>query len=187
MSVFRRNLSLILILGFAVGVLSFSFLTARAENSTINITLYEGDKVTSDYGFGSSADNITSPGPQLDFHVGDVVNMTVVNVGTMQHAWEITTEKSTSSQVLFNAAINPTTYLSPGQSGSVMFSVTQAGDFYYVCTYPGHIQLGMWGNVHVTGAIPEFPAGGLALGMIALFLTATAVYLARAKRTRPSL
>ncbi len=33
------------------------------------------------------------------------------------------------------------------QAGSVIFTVTKSGNFYYVYQIPGHVQLGMWGSV----------------------------------------
>lgn len=118
------------------------------------VTLYEGDKVVNgnaQYVFGLSQSSMTSPGPTLNFTVGDVVSITVNNVGTMPHNWALVDAKSTTANVLFTAQIasgsNP---IAQGSSGTVVFKVTQAGNFFYICQVPGHVALGMWGNVVVS-------------------------------------
>jgi uncharacterized cupredoxin-like copper-binding protein len=120
----------------------------------VTVDLYGGALAnptsTADYGFGLSANDLTSPGPTLNFTVGDVVKVTFHNVGTLPHSFEINTQNSTNGQVLFNSEINPGTYVQPGQTGTVTFTVDQAGDFYYICPVPGHADLGMWGHVTIT-------------------------------------
>ncbi|MCW3994826.1 MAG: plastocyanin/azurin family copper-binding protein [Candidatus Bathyarchaeota archaeon] len=116
----------------------------------IQVTLYAGEVSSTTYGFGNTSTSITSPGPTLTFKQGQEYTVTVHNDGALPHSWEINTQNSTSGQVLFNSEINPGTYISPGQSGSVTFTPTQTGNFYYICPVPGHAELGMWGNVVVT-------------------------------------
>ena len=115
------------------------------------LTLYAGEVSTAAYGFGNTAISIaTAPnGPTLQLKEGQSYTMTVTNSGTMPHAWEITRDKTTST-VLFGAQIDPTSYISPGASGSVTFTPTEVGTFYYICPVPGHVALGMWGTVIVT-------------------------------------
>jgi hypothetical protein len=84
--------------------------------------------------------------------------MTVNNVGTMDHSWEISSSKSATTSPLWGAGIDLTNYIPPGGSGSVTFTPTQTGNFYYLCTFPGHVDLGMWGNVKVTSTVPEYPS-----------------------------
>jgi len=116
----------------------------------VSMTLYAGQVSTTQYGFGNTATSITSPGPTLTFTVGDVVNMTVFNAGTMPHNWALTTSNSTSAKVLFGAQIDSGSVPIPvNETGSVIFKVTKAGDYYYICQVPDHVQLGMWGNVVV--------------------------------------
>ena len=125
----------------------------QPQTAVKNMTLYEGEILVNNQtrgAFGLSANNLTSPGPTLNFTVGDMVNMTVVNVGTLPHAWQMATQLNASLTALFNASIAPTTYMQAGQNGSVVFNVTQAGSFNYFCPVPGHIALVMWGNVTVT-------------------------------------
>jgi hypothetical protein len=77
-----------------------------------------------------------------------VVNMTLINVGQMSHDWALVTANQTSASVLFHAQIASGTFpLATNQTGSIIFTVTKSGNFYYVCQVPGHVQLGMWGSV----------------------------------------
>ena len=77
--------------------------------------------------------------------------MTVFNVGTMGHNWALTNSNATDAKVLFGAQIGSGSNPIPiNQTGSVVFRVTKAGNYYYICQVPGHVQLGMWGNVVVS-------------------------------------
>ncbi len=122
------------------------------KTPTVTITLYAGEISNNKFGFGTTANNITSPGPTLRFKISDVVNVTLVNAGTMPHAFAITAEAKTGSSALFGATIassaNP---LSPGQSRSIVFAPSNAGSFYYICPVPGHAETGMYGSVIITG------------------------------------
>jgi uncharacterized cupredoxin-like copper-binding protein len=116
----------------------------------VSMTLYAGEVSLTAYGFGNSSTSITSPGPTLTFTVGDVVNMTVFNSGTMPHNWALVATKDTSGKVLFGAKIDSSSVpISVNETASVIFRVTKAGNYFYICQVPGHVQLGMWGNVVV--------------------------------------
>ena len=71
----------------AAAVLAGVAAPAAVPKPTVSATIYAGERALGEYGFGTTATNITSPGPTLTFKVGDVVNMTVFNVGTMPHNW----------------------------------------------------------------------------------------------------
>jgi uncharacterized cupredoxin-like copper-binding protein len=123
------------------------------KTPTVNILLYEGEITGSLYGFGNSSTTLTSPGPTLKFNTKDIVNITVVNVGKMPHAFAITNAAKTGAKVLFGAEIgsasNP---LPPGQRESVIFAPNTAGSsFYYICPVPGHAESGMYGSIIITG------------------------------------
>lgn len=140
-------IAIIVIVIVVVGVV-FVLMNPAAKGTPF--TLYAGEVNTAAYGFGNSASTITSnPGPTITLKQGTTYTMTVNNVGTMPHAWEISSQKATGS-MLFGAQIASTSYIQPGASGSVTFTPNQAGNFYYICPVPGHIALGMWGNVVVT-------------------------------------
>ena len=116
----------------------------------VSVTLYAGEVSSALFGFGNSATSITSPGPTLTFTVGDVVNMTVFNAGTMPHNWAIVASNDTSGKVLFGAKIDSGSVPIPvNETASVAFRVTKAGNYFYICQVPGHVQLGMWGSVVV--------------------------------------
>jgi len=122
--------------------------TTPLPKPNVTVTLYAGQVSLTAYGFGNSSTSITSPGPTLTFKVGDVVNMTVFNVGTMPHNWALVTTNQTSAPVLFGAQIDSGSVpLQMNQTGSVVFRVTKSGNFDYICQVPGHVQLGMWGSV----------------------------------------
>jgi uncharacterized cupredoxin-like copper-binding protein len=149
------------LLAGAVGLALFLVLSAAVlpnvgsanlvSSPNVNIELYEGEISSTLYGFGFSPSNLTSPGPRLAFKVNDVVNVTVTNVGQFPHDWAIVSNnQSSSAPVLFRAQIaSSTDPLQHGQSGSVVFTVAQTGNFYYICQVPGHEDVGMWGNVVV--------------------------------------
>ena len=120
---------------------------------TVNIVLYEGEVSATRYGFGNTSNTLTSPGPTLRFNLTDVVNITVINVGKMPHAFAITSAPKTGSPILFNAEIgsasNP---LQPGKQGTVIFTPSNAGSsFFYICPVPGHAEVGMYGSVIISG------------------------------------
>ncbi len=133
-----------------LSVVVFPGVFTTSPTPSISITLYEGEASPTVYGFGYASDNLTSPGPTLTFNVSEVVKVTVVNVGQQPHNWAIVSANQTSAPILFHAQIqSPSNPLQPGQSGSVVFTATQAGNFFYVCQVPGHVDLGMWGEVVV--------------------------------------
>jgi plastocyanin len=121
-----------------------------APQPNVQVTLYAGEVSDTEYGFGNSSTMITSPGPTLTFKVGDVVNMTLINVGKMPHNWIITDVKQVGSEVLFGAEVaSDTAPLLSNQTASHVFTITQAGSYFYLCEISGHLQLGMWGNLVV--------------------------------------
>jgi nitrite reductase (NO-forming) len=123
----------------------------RELEPTVEITIYGGELPGGRFGFGLSPENITSPGPTLNFRVGDVVKITFVNVGKIPHAFAVTMEISDSPVILFNSAIGSGAQpLAPGESRSVIISLNQAGRYTYLCTVQGHAQLGMWGELIVS-------------------------------------
>ena len=73
----------------------------------LTVTLYAGEVSMMQYGFGNTSSSITSPGPTLTFKIGDVVNMTVYNSGTMPHNWALTDSNQTSGHVLFVKKVIP--------------------------------------------------------------------------------
>jgi uncharacterized cupredoxin-like copper-binding protein len=121
------------------------------KTTTVSITLYAGEVSASKYGFGTSPNNITSPGPTLRFKTSDVVNLTIVNAGQYPHALAVTTAPKTGARTLFGATIaSGSSPLGPGQSENVIFSPNSVSQDYYICPVPGHAELGMWGSIIVS-------------------------------------
>ncbi len=119
-----------------------------APTSNVQVTLYAGEISTSLFGFGNTSTAITSPGPTLTFKVGDVVNVTLFNVGQMPHNWALVAANQTNGQVLFGSQIaSGNVPVDSNQTGSVVFTVAKAGNYFYICQVAGHVQLGMWGAV----------------------------------------
>lgn len=143
--------AIVIIVVIVAGVVLYEQSLAPSNGGTtpIAMTLYAGEVNSTANGFGNSASSLASPGPTLTFKVGQSYTMTVNNVGTMPHSWTIADQKSSSATVLFSSEINLGADISPGQSGSVTFTPNQSGNFYYICPVPGHVTLGMWGNVVV--------------------------------------
>ena len=178
-----RKIFLALALIFVVGL----FVGSTIVHAQTSHTLYAGSVTSGSgtYGFGLSSTDITSPGPTLTLKEGTPCTITVNNVANMPHSFEIVTSKAVSTSPLWSSGIDLTNYIPPGGSGSVTFTPTQTGDFYYVCTVPGHIALGMWGNVKVTSSgatptTPEFPSA-LTIAFMAVLVTALAAYTTRQK------
>jgi parallel beta-helix repeat protein len=124
------------------------------------IILYVGEINVTSSGFGLSSTSLTSPGPTLSFHVGDLVNVTLINIDQHEpHAWAITDAPTSNATVLFNAQIgsslNP---LPPGTNGSVLFTPNQTGAFYYLCPIPGHVERGEIGAVIIQQTLLTFAA-----------------------------
>jgi plastocyanin len=123
----------------------------KSETPNVSITLYAGKVSDSKYGFGTEPGNITSPGPTLRFQTSDVVNMTLVNVDTVPHAFQITTAPGKGGAVVFDAAIaSVNDPLLSGESASVVFHPNSPGtSYYYICPISSHSEQGMWGAVIV--------------------------------------
>jgi hypothetical protein len=134
--------------------------TVSSETPTSNILLYEGEMPDGKFGFGISPTNLTSPGPTIGFSTSDKINLTVVNVGKLPHAFAITSTPNTGATALFGAAIDSASDpLQPGQEGSVIFTPNNgAFDYWYISPVVGDVAAGMYGAVVVSSVTgPAFP------------------------------
>ena len=182
----RKSLVLAIIFSVALAISLISAFTVPVKaQSVTQLTMYAGEVSSSAYGFGNTTSSISSPGPTLTLVEGTTYTMTVYNVShmSMLHSWEITTSEAASNSPLWGAGIDLTNYIPVGGSGSVTFTPTQTGNFYYVCSFPGHIALGMWGKVVVKSTIPEFPSV-LTLMFMAIAVTALAAFLTKQKTAK---
>ncbi len=141
--------AVVVIIVVVVGVVVFLFMGSGGGGGTLsgsNINIY-----CKEYGFGTSASNVGSPGPKMELTAGQTVTVTLHNVGTLAHNWALTTDQA-GTNIAFSGAViasasNP---VPAGSSQSVTFTVGSAGNYYYACQVAGHDSLGMWGPVTVT-------------------------------------
>jgi plastocyanin len=129
------------------------------ENSVLfgsGTVAFAGSSLRGIKGFSNTESLSVVPGPTLSFKIGDVVNMTVYNKGSLAYGWVIVEGVSfTESKLLdtsnthevFDSAIES---INPGQSASVIFTVSQEGNFYYISPLQDGAKAGMWGKVTVT-------------------------------------
>ena len=127
-----------------------------------------GETITQDLNFVESADGFSDlafnaltgePGhnPTINANVGDKIVFNVENAGKGFHAFGVTADEEgfgglfPGSEVA--AAASP---LKAGESGSSEFVPAEEGTYYYICTVPGHRDLGMVGEI-IVGA-SEGPA-----------------------------
>ena len=158
----------ILAVAFALGAVSMLIFNLQplmvnsnpSKTPTATIVLYEGELSDGKFGFGTAPNSLSSPGPTIGFSTTDTVNITVVNVGKLPHAFAITTTPTTGASVLFNAVVgSASSPIQPGQEGSVVFTPNNAAfDYWYVSPVSGDVENGMYGAVLVNSATgPAFP------------------------------
>lgn len=92
-------------------------------------------------GVGGDIDGVRNP--DLNVAVGDVVKVTIISSDGMQHDFAIDELDVLSEPVT-----------GQGEEVSIVFEVTEAGEFIYYCTTPGHAMpeanFGMFGNFIVS-------------------------------------
>ena len=67
---------------------------------------------------------------------GQTINLTVKNIGTVQHTWVL-------------AAANVKLTIDPGKTATATFTAPAAGTYQYECDIPGHKEAGMIGQLIV--------------------------------------
>ena len=134
--------------------------TSSPSKPTSTIVLYEGEMPDGKFGFGTAADNLTSPGPTIGFSTSDEVNITVINVGKLPHDFAITAMPDSDAPVLFGATIgSASSPIQPGQGGSIIFAPNNAAfTYWYISPWANDTVDGMYGAVIVSsvtgGAFP---------------------------------
>ncbi len=114
---------------------------------------------TTKTGFAVEGEDITSPGPTIRVRKGETVTITFENANfyedgrpfTEGHNLTVVTDKDVSvleMEPLWGAHVGgfDDENLRAGERGSVTFTAETAGEFYYVCAYSDHIEVGMWGR-----------------------------------------
>jgi uncharacterized cupredoxin-like copper-binding protein len=115
----------------------------------VELTIYAGE-AEGRFGFGLSRESISSPGPTITLKKGSLVKVTLINVGVLPHALIISekAEDDPYAEPSFAGAV--TGIVSPGRSETIYFVVDKAGVYYYSCNIPGHVSMGMWGELQVS-------------------------------------
>ena len=110
------------------------------QPSTIRINLNLGEvELSGPYGFALDDGKINSPGPQIVVKVGDIIIINVLNVGQLPHSFAIAAEAKEGADPLFNSQIGSgSSPVVAGETGTVTFTVGQAGTYSYICQVPGH-------------------------------------------------
>lgn len=121
--------------------------TAQPNGKKIDFTLsFHISPDFSKYGFNAPID---SPGanPDIKVHAGDTVTIHLSNPSKSLHAFGVVINPESPSAVLWESAYktadNP---MKPGESGDVTFVAGSPGLYHYICTVPGHAELGMNGR-----------------------------------------
>ncbi len=103
--------------------------------------------------------------PDIAANVGDKIEFVVTNHGKSFHAFGVTEEIEGFGGIVSGSEIasanNP---LKPGQGGKSSFVASKEGTFYYICTVPGHREMGMVGKI-VVGPKSEAPKAAAPTGV----------------------
>ena len=88
--------------------------------------------------------------PTVNAKVGDRIIFNVLNAGKSFHAFGVTLNDEGFGGILGGTAVaaanNP---LKPGEGGTSEFIPGEPGTYYYICSVPGHRELGMVGTIIV--------------------------------------
>jgi len=143
--------------------------TARQVAHTDAPAQVTGKTIPVSLSFVESSDFITlgfdaipgEPGsnPTITANVGDKIVFDVVNDGVSFHAFGVTRDTAGIEGIIPGTEIGSVTNaLRGGESGTSTFIPAEAGEYYYVCTVPGHRAQGMVGTIIVGEA--EEQSGG---------------------------
>ena len=88
--------------------------------------------------------------PTINAKVGDRIIFNILNAGKSFHSFGVTLNDEGLGGILSGtdvaAANNP---LKPGEGGTSEFIPGDPGTYYYICTVPGHREMGMVGTIIV--------------------------------------
>ena len=88
--------------------------------------------------------------PTINAKVGDRIIFNILNAGKSFHSFGVTLNEEGFGGILSGTAVaaanNP---LKPGDGGSSEFIPGEPGTYYYICTVPGHREMGMVGTIIV--------------------------------------
>lgn len=124
--------------------------TATGQTVEVNLSFIESPDFKV-YAFNALSGD--GKNPDIHAHVGDKIVFHVKNAGKSFHAFGVTASKEGPGPVIdgteVGTADNP---LKPGKGGDATFVASQPGEYYYICTVPGHRELGMEGKIEITAA-----------------------------------
>ena len=85
--------------------------------------------------------------PEIRVNSGDSVTVTSANLGKSFHAFGVVANPEDFGNVLWGSEIaSPSSPLKANESGEVTFTAGAPGNYYYICTVPGHALQGMQGS-----------------------------------------
>ena len=85
--------------------------------------------------------------PDIKVKVGDEVEVKVINEGNLPHSFGVVSDPDDPSSILFDSAIGSVTNpVLRGTEDMVKFNTKEKGEYYYICTVPGHAAQGMQGK-----------------------------------------
>ncbi|HIQ13619.1 MAG TPA: hypothetical protein EYH44_04465 [Thermoprotei archaeon] len=156
----KKVLLLLMVVGIVINISIISFLLfdlqprlggAAALEPTVEVILYAGELEVDGglaYGFGLSPDEISSPGPDLEFKQGDVVRFIIRNVGEIPHNFAIVRAVDPLNPDIVDDYQTPN--INSNEEIAIVVQFNQVGELQYQCTVPGHSDLGMWGNITIS-------------------------------------
>lgn len=108
-------------------------------------------------GYALAGDEVTGVGPTLTVQVGEPVTLMLENHDELEpHNFAVVPKLddirkaaalgNLGGEILWESSIDD---LDEGESGSVTFTPDAVGEYYYVCTRPGHVGAGMMGELIV--------------------------------------
>ena len=84
--------------------------------------------------------------PEIVVNSGDEITVTSTNTGVSFHSFGVVRSPEDFSNVLWESEIGSmTSPVKAAESGSVTFTAGAPGQYYYICTVPGHALQGMQG------------------------------------------
>jgi nitrite reductase (NO-forming) len=103
--------------------------------------------------------------PEIHANVGDKIEFIVANGGKSFHAFGITEAAEGFEGVISGTEIaSANSPLKPGESGKSHFVPSKEGTYYYICTVPGHREMGMVGKI-IVGPKGEAPQAAAPTGV----------------------
>jgi len=88
--------------------------------------------------------------PTINAKVGDRIIFNILNDGKSFHAFGVTLNEEGFGGILSGTDVAaPNNPLKPGEGGTSEFIPGEPGTYYYICTVPGHREMGMVGTIIV--------------------------------------